>query len=251
VGGALGPDWIATERRKSGRKAPPTAERRGAPLIAGFAPLVAKFSRSIAENHPFAPMLMRRPIAILCALSLVGFGLLAASSKAPAVSSAPTEARQFDFWLGEWTFASADGRLQGSSKVELVADGYGLLEQRLGETTEGNVSGFSLNAWNAEKKQWQQFGIGERGTLLELAGGLDAGGRMVLQGEQHADGERTLNRITWALGAVGTVRQHWEQSRDGGRTWATVFDGMYARKVAKLGGGAGGGHSRAMYYMFL
>lgn len=214
-------------------------------------PFVAKFSPSIAETNAVARMLIRRPIAILCVLSLVGFGLWAASSKAPRISSAPRETRQFDFWLGEWDVTSPDGRLWGSSKIERVADGYGLLEQRFGEMAFENTSGFSLNAWNTEKKQWQQFWIGETGTLLELKGGLDAEGRMVLEGEHTADGQRVFNRITWAPGSAGTVHQRWERSRDGGRTWATVFDGIYARKVAKLGAGAGGGHSRAMYYMFL
>jgi hypothetical protein len=29
----------------------------------------------------------------------------------------------------------------------------------------------------------------------------------------------------------GVVRQHFEQSSDGGETWATVFDGYYHREA--------------------
>jgi hypothetical protein len=56
-------------------------------------------------------------------------------------------------------------------------------------------------------------------------GGLDESGAMVM-----TDVDRTtspLNRITWSPNPDGSVRQHWEQSSDGGTTWATIFDGLY------------------------
>lgn len=38
-------------------------------------------------------------------------------------------------------------------------------------------------------------------------------------------GRPRTERITWTPNADGTVRQHWEQSTDGGKTWTTAFDG--------------------------
>ena len=35
---------------------------------------------------------------------------------------------------------------------------------------------------------------------------------------------------TWYDNADGTVRQHWEQSKDGGKSWTTAFDGLYKKK---------------------
>ncbi len=38
-----------------------------------------------------------------------------------------------------------------------------------------------------------------------------------------------VDRITWTPNDDGTVRQHWQTSEDGGKTWKTEFDGRYER----------------------
>ncbi len=53
---------------------------------------------------------------------------------------------------------------------------------------------------------------------------------MVLRGRRFVEGGEVLDRITWTPAEDGTVRQHWEQSSDGGVRWATVFDGRYVRR---------------------
>jgi hypothetical protein len=81
------------------------------------------------------------------------------------------------------------------------------------------------------RKQWQQFWIGTGGAL-ELSGGLNEKGEMVLEGRTTGrDGRERLDRITWTPNSDGTVRQHWQNSTDGGATWATVFDGRYRKKL--------------------
>jgi hypothetical protein len=37
-------------------------------------------------------------------------------------------------------------------------------------------------------------------------------------------------RITWTKLEDGVVKQHWQQSRDGGATWTDAFVGIYARR---------------------
>ncbi|MCZ6779898.1 MAG: hypothetical protein O7F16_13170 [Acidobacteria bacterium] len=37
-------------------------------------------------------------------------------------------------------------------------------------------------------------------------------------------------RITWADNSDGSVRQHWEISKDGGKSWETAFDGRYTAR---------------------
>jgi hypothetical protein len=144
----------------------------------------------------------------------------------PAPRSLPPESRQFDFWLGEWDVTTPDGKPAGSSKIELIANRAGLLENWTGS---GGYTGKSLNAYNAARKQWQQYWIGTGGGVLELAGGL-VEGNMVLVGEHEVRGQHLLERITWTPHADGSVRQHWEQSTDGGKTWTDAFDGLYCRK---------------------
>ena len=38
-----------------------------------------------------------------------------------------------------------------------------------------------------------------------------------------------VQRITWSKNADATVRQVWESSTDGGKTWTVAFDGKYVK----------------------
>jgi hypothetical protein len=56
---------------------------------------------------------------------------------------------------------------------------------------------------------------------------------MVLAGDAFdadAPGHTARQRVTWTPQPDGRVRQLWESSSDGGRTWTVVFDGLYARQ---------------------
>ncbi len=162
--------------------------------------------------------------------SLRIFSFLAATvslfSQTPPVPVLPAESHQFDFWIGEWTVTNPAGKLAGQSRIESIAGGAGLLETWTGN---GGYSGRSLNVYHPAKKQWQQFWVGSDGGVLELTGNL-VEGRMVLSAEHDVKGKRQTERITWTPNPDGSVRQHWEQSTDGGATWITAFDGLYRRK---------------------
>lgn len=165
---------------------------------------------------------MRIPARLLGLFLLMTLNV-AAQTPPPAL---PPESRQFDFWLGEWDVTNPAGKPAGTSRIESIAAGAGLLENWTGAT---GLTGRSLNAWNAAKKQWQQFWVGGGGGVLELSGGL-VNGSMVLTGENKVNGVRRLERITWTPNPDGTVRQHWEQSADDGKTWTTAFNGLYRKK---------------------
>lgn len=153
--------------------------------------------------------------------------LFAATLSAQTPPAPPSEARQFDFWLGDWEVFSPDGKKQGENRIERMAGGWGLLENWT--STDGH-DGKSLNTWFPAKRQWQQFWVGAGGAL-ELAGGLNDRGEMVLTGRVTGrDGKERVNRITWTPNPDGTVRQHWQSSTDSGKTWTTAFDGLYRKK---------------------
>jgi hypothetical protein len=54
---------------------------------------------------------------------------------------------------------------------------------------------------------------------------------MLMVGTLHnvASGATTPFRALWTLLPDGRVRQFFEQSSDGGETWATWFEGFYTR----------------------
>jgi len=161
---------------------------------------------------------------------VVGILMLGGSAVAAQTSSPQSsEFRQFDFWLGDWDVFDAQGNPGGKSRIESIADGHGILENW---TDSNGTTGKSLNTYNPEKRCWQQFWVGDGTPVLELSGGI-VDGNMVLTGTRQGKGDiKVTDRIAWTPNADGSVRQRWQSSVDGGKTWKDDFDGIYRRRPA-------------------
>jgi hypothetical protein len=160
-------------------------------------------------------------------LACVGASVASAQTPTPKSPCGAPEYRQFDFWLGDWDVADANGKLVGRNRITAAQKGCALLEQWEGK---GGVTGASLNAWDADRRRWHQTWIDSSGSLLLLEGGI-VDGRMVLAGTANdATGKPARQRITWQKLSDGRVRQTWESSADGGATWTTAFDGYYSSR---------------------
>ncbi|MEZ5565660.1 MAG: hypothetical protein R3F24_09170 [Gammaproteobacteria bacterium] len=154
----------------------------------------------------------------------VAVGVLVASVAIGADRGCPDpHARDFNFWIGYWSVTNADGSLAGHNQIEPILDGCVLQETWAGVS---GSAGTSLNFYDTSRREWRQFWVWREGTTLELAGRL-VDGAMILQGDSLEDGKPVRNRITWTDPPGDTVRQLWELSRDGGKTWNTLFDGTY------------------------
>ena len=158
---------------------------------------------------------------------------------AAQLNSTPTpcsasEFRQFDFWIGDWVVHDPKGQQVGTSRVERIENGCGLLEQW---TNARGITGRSINIYIPASKSWVQAWAGADGLTLNLRGVFESGvrgGRMVLSGESiGSKGERVTDRVTWSPLDDGKVRQFWEQSRDGGKSWTVAFDGTYTRRPSQ------------------
>lgn len=153
-----------------------------------------------------------------------------ASAAVPAPCAADADARRFDFWLGTWDVRTPDGRPMGRNVITRVAGGCGLQEA----WTAGNGStGTSLNAFNPVTRQWQQFWVGQFGAVTEYRRSewRDDGSLVLLADTRTKKGEPALTRLTFTPLADGRVRQHFEQSTDGGRTYVTTVD-LYYQRIA-------------------
>jgi hypothetical protein len=164
-----------------------------------------------------------RKALILSALLMLAAGALAAQDR---LACADEKSHEFDFWIGEWQVWSGDD-IAGTNSIQPILDGCVLQESWLGAR---GSAGSSFNFYNPQTGKWQQFWVWRRGTTLELSGGF-AEGKMTLEGDSVGrDGETVRNRITWYDNEDKTVRQHWQVSKDNGKTWETAFDGLYRRK---------------------
>ena len=145
----------------------------------------------------------------------------------PAASPcAAPESHQFDFWIGSWEVRTPQGRVAGTNRIEPILGGCALQEHWKGAR---GMSGTSINMYDPATGKWHQTWMDDHGTLLLLDGAFQ-GGKMILSGvTRSAGGASTQQRITWTPLQGGKVRQLWESSEDGGKTWSVVFDGEYTR----------------------
>ena len=167
-----------------------------------------------------------RPFLIL--VTVLPLTSLHAASPQPPPCSAP-EYTQFDFWLGDWDVTFPGGKAAGHN---LVTKEYGGCVVQEHWTGAGGTIGSSFNTYDPARKVWHQTWVSNVGGLVLLEGGLKDGS-MILSGVQvQPDGSKLINRVTWTpiqAGGAGKVRQFWETSADGGKTWQVSFDGLYAK----------------------
>jgi len=141
------------------------------------------------------------------------------------------QARQFDFWIGEWdAYVRGTTNLAGHSKIEMASGGCMILENW---TSVGSpFSGKSMNFVDPVSGKWKQIWVG--------SGGVNA--TEFLNGEYREDAMRfdfeTVNpqgvkqKVHFYFFNEGPdqVRQFHETSNDDGKTWTTTYDFTYKRK---------------------
>jgi hypothetical protein len=139
---------------------------------------------------------------------------------------AAPEFRQFDFWIGEWIVKDPKGNTAGTSSIQLILGSCVIFESWTGTGSIGK----SFNIYDVNDKKWHQTWTDDRGTFTHYIGSF-TDGKMVLVADQPANGKPGLARMTFSKLADGNVRQHGESSSDGGTTWTTTFDLVYAKRT--------------------
>lgn len=163
-------------------------------------------------------------IAMTVAIPLAG----AATAPAPQPGCRAPEARQFDFWVGDWTVKDPAGKLAGTN---LVTHEYGnCVVQEHWHSSSPEQIGSSFSIFDRRSKRWHQTWVDNYGTLLLMDGGLQ-GRAMVLRGASRMrNGRATIERTTWTPLNDGRVHQLWDYSTDRGHHWTVRFDGFYSRR---------------------
>ena len=168
---------------------------------------------------------------MLALLFLAAQSAVPASPPPPPPACTASEHRQFDFWVGEWTVTpTGKTNVVASSLIEKLYGGCAIRENWM--PLKGSAGG-SLN--NYYDGRWRQTWVDASNSRVDFTGGL-VDGNMVLTGDWKGvlgPGKDALIRMTYSKNADGTVRQHGEQSTDGGKSWSTNFDFTYHPKAAQ------------------
>jgi hypothetical protein len=146
--------------------------------------------------------------------------------------------KEFDFWLGEWEVRNAAGQRLGRNRITKRHGGCVVLEEW---ESAGGGSGSSFNLYDQATRQWHQFWVDATGTNwlssdkqgnpVTLRGGI-RDGAMVLTSHPETLPAIGQTRVTFRPLPDGGVRQTFEGSTDGGKTWTVSFDGFYKKPPA-------------------
>ncbi len=174
--------------------------------------------------------LLSVPILLLLAVAAASAGTLPAPQGLPCRRGAGTA---LDFWIGDWVVTNPDGTKAGENSVERLLDGCAVIEHWHG--VEPGDDGMSLFTYDARLRRWAQTWVTQDtarpgGLKHKTMTGRRAGGSVVFLGTIVTPKGPLLDRTTLTPLPAAHIRQLIEWSRDGGRTWKTVFDGRYGRK---------------------
>lgn len=150
---------------------------------------------------------------------------LADRQKRPCMYSA--EARQFDFWLGDWDVYNLAGQKTGTNSVYSFANGCALMENW---TSALGNDGKSINYFDASTNKWYQHWMGSTGGALRYEGNFKNDAMRFEGFTIDKEGKKTLQKLTFFKLDENTVRQLAETSNDDGKTWTTTYDFKYVKR---------------------
>jgi hypothetical protein len=99
------------------------------------------------------------------------------------------------------------------------------------ETPAGTYRGLSVRAYDAVSRQWQSWWLDGRNPsrITPSVRGVFSEGIGTLTSAEELDGKRVVVRSSWSN--TRSKSPHWEQawSKDGGKTWETIWIADFTR----------------------
>ena len=160
-------------------------------------------------------------------LIAIGFCLggvaLAANNEHPC--AAISEARQLDYWLGEWTMGN--GVDKSMSHVSLSLDKCVFVEHW--ENGKGHLAE-KVFAYSQEDKNWYGMFTDNEGRVHVFLDGKVSTETAEFHGPSRGPkGEPVLNRLRVIRVSTDKLEEIWEKSTDNGSTWTTAYRAQYSR----------------------
>jgi len=160
---------------------------------------------------------------------VVAGALNAQAQGLPAYGCDSPEARQFDFWIGEWDLSYVEDGHAATSRnhITKILGGCALLEEFSGPPGT-RLEGRSLSTFDRATRKWKQTWVDNTASYLDFTGGI-VEGRMVLTREAAITGGRFLQRMVFQDIRADSLKWLWQRSDDDGHTWTTVWEIDYKR----------------------
>jgi len=138
------------------------------------------------------------------------------------------EARQFDFWIGEWDVKSTTGLPAGRSSIESIL-GECVIFENWTSAAPQNYAGKSINLYNSTTGKWMQTWVDDKGAITEFINGEYKDNKMMFV--TRPDAQNQITRLTFFNLEPNKMRQLFETTNDDGKTWVTTTDLFYHRII--------------------
>ena len=183
---------------------------------------------------------------IICSIGTAPHDVTAQTSESPIEQWSPCsspEARQFDFWAGEWDVQNLvlhpekgwvdAGR--ATNRVYTLLDGCAVIEHWEGEFRGNPLYGFSIRAFDPSKKKWvlvlNWTGKGSRSFGI-LEGEFRHGRGEFFFSTKDREGKEIRGRYSFSDINEKTFRWDSSRSTDGGMLWHTDWIMEFTRRDA-------------------
>lgn len=137
----------------------------------------------------------------------------------------------FDFWVGDWslTWTSADGKTEkGTNHIVKILDDM-VIQENFSDG-KNSFKGTSLSVYNPRLKTWNQTWADNQGGYIHLEGVVSEGKRIFQTQPKEVNGINVIRRMVFYDIKPNTFTWDWEQSQDGGKSWALQWRINYERK---------------------
>jgi hypothetical protein len=167
----------------------------------------------------------------------------------PPVPTAPREATQFDFLVGQWEVIAKPhvsglaARIHGSPKLPGVwkawrgLDGWGIEDQLRLTDSSGNprLLSLTLRVWDASAQCWSQSALDVYWSKFTTSTAVWRDGEMhVTGGGTDTEGRAFRSRTRFHDIEADSFRMQQDRSYDDGRTWEEEFLVIEAKRVAAV-----------------
>jgi hypothetical protein len=131
------------------------------------------------------------------------------------------------FWVGDWTVYDSVGNRYASQRVRSIIDACAITAEWTGRVGD---KGMSVAAYDLHAHEWKQVYVSNQvpvrtGVSIRRSDpSYDGPGIRFIPIADAAPGDSSRLRITIAPLPEHRARQTFEESRDGGKTWHTVFN---------------------------
>jgi hypothetical protein len=188
-----------------------------------------------------------RRIALLLATAVTPALAQHGGGGTPLQTTAPREASQFDFLVGQWDITvrplvpglaariHGSPRLSGSWKAWRAMDNWGLEDEIRIVDGSGNPMSFSrtMRVYDATAQRWSQTTLDVYRASFTTANAQWQDGRMTLNSRgTDAEGHAYLVRTTFSDITASSFKFQQDRSLDEGRTWTEGFLRIEARRTA-------------------